>query len=92
MMDVGPWRQTGHGAQGMGASLTGVDEHEGGEECDLVLGEVQGAQPMCEVEDGVDQLVAAWGEQSCQALVQPPAHAPSMGLSEISLSHVASGP
>lgn len=49
------------GAGGPRRPLTGVDEDEGADEGHLALRDVQRAEALREVEDGADELVAAWG-------------------------------
>lgn len=57
--------------------LTGVDEDEGTEEGHLALRAVQGTQALGEVEDGADELVAAWRGAPVTACV-PPACVPGV--------------
>lgn len=61
---------------GGGGSLTGVDEDEGAEEGHLALREVQSAEALGKVEDGADELVAAWGKPLSQRAPVCPLHVP----------------
>lgn len=67
-----------HGAGGGCVSLTGIDEDQGAEEGHLTLREVQSAEALGEVEDGADELVAAWGEPLSQRVPSCPLRVPPL--------------